>query len=589
MFWPLKLAKFFFLTTTALVLGIFSPTIATSAPALQIYRLPMPELTVVDLPKPEQPLAGERAVRIFSSLQEGPYGARVLELKPNASGFLRRAQQYRVNLLQNLYPQDMGRNICELLLGNDLATGFSHYALNVMANRGYFGGEAEAARGYAAHIGRPGEAASPNIVYLESVSWFSAETIRKAYPGAVPWSFIAEVEAPAHLDGDAVRALVESGAAHVRVRLRRAMMRVVASLGILPVAQMPAQGSAFFSAPLPFEIDPHFAGLPLIESPIRFEWGRAAKADGFQGDSEILAQAAAMVSAHYVALLADFSPVRARDALVFAQSYQAANTRLYQRGLGMEPQETRGGITLLAGPLDQVLARLRPEQSLEFFAQAQAFSSDTPGAMLAHNLVALARTNRLDLDLVGRDARGGRRRFVDLGPVVLRDYSAIRGQIVSQMLAPGRPVFSEAEQQSWRELLASQPEDPGLRDSFYFRDDFPSFASELGLRERALVISNLSPTSNIPQLLRSVHELMLAGLRPMAGFPEIRVLVLTRHPTIAAQIQSMPGFQLHAERSGVQVFAANMGVLGQLPEPVVNAVQAGYWERSRLVTSFPGL
>lgn len=570
------------------LLGAFLSAGSIRAETRAIYRLPPPDLEVVDLPDPVIRLGGQPTVRVWSSFQEGPYVGRVIELAPNARGLYERVSERRVNLLQNLYPNNMGRTICELLLRSDVATRFSQQALNIMGARGYFGDSRESA--FQHHIGGPGQPARSNQVMLETVSWYSAAEIRQAYP-EVPWSFIAEVEAEQGLDGDQVRALVEAGAEGVRVRLRRGILRVVASYEISPAID-PEAGRAIFASALPFQQEPGFS-IPIAPNVVAVEWGRAAQARGFVGDAELLARIATMVSRHFIAAVDDARIFRRDEVLVFAQSYQAANTRLYRSGLGMEELVTSLGVTLMGGRLSEIEARLEPHRAL---GSVGNFLNLPPGHARneATNLIHLRRTGRVDFDLARLDAAGGATSLTHHGPIILRDHSVLREARLNLMLDG---MESPEVRRAWIDLSAASPMTPGLRDAFFFSDDWPETIHAEAEYYPAIYLSNLVQLPDIAGVLRHLYEIYVNGLG--AAGSDIPLVIVTAHPAVVSGLRGLGIFrerELPGQRDLFR-FETKLGELVNLhsvpvsgPDgPASYGLMVNYWDRVRTITSFPGL
>jgi hypothetical protein len=331
----------------AIFLGLFSH----SAWASTIYRLPLEAGEHEEIARHQHPLPDvERVFRVINLTDGAPFSSFNSEFILKG-GELKRVRSQKVNHVTDMMLERISENlICEKNLTAGVVTGYigpgqawrertvgpiDHQALQEMSSRQYLDPEQATAYANSTNLGD-----ADRMIYFESLSWLSAREILDVFDGKIPWARISEVEAPEGLGSIELRKLAESGDVRIRLRLRRATFRVVAS----HVYQMnESKGLAMYEEPLPFEIEYRDQGIDLPndanEILYRFELGRASQIPGFEGEAEQLSALAGLAMWHHSMSFEDFrtgykSDIREVDANVYMHALKRTHHILYSGRFG---------------------------------------------------------------------------------------------------------------------------------------------------------------------------------------------------------------------------------------------------------------
>jgi hypothetical protein len=324
----------------AIFLGLFS----YSAGASTIYRLPFEAGEHEEIARPKRPLPNvDRVFRVINLMNGAPFSSVNSEFILK-DGELKRMQSLKVNHVMDMMLERITENlICEKNLTAGVVTGYigpgqawrertvgpiDRQALQEMSSRQYLNSEQAVAYAHSTSMGD-----ADRMIYFESLSWLSVREILDVFDGKIPWTRVSEVEAPEGLGSIELRKLAESGDPRVRLRLRRATFRVVAS----HVYQVNEPD------PLPFEIEYHEQGIDLPndanEILYRFELGRASQIPGLEGEAEQLSALAGLAMWHHSMSFEDVrtghkSDIREVDANVYMHALKRTHYMLYSGHFG---------------------------------------------------------------------------------------------------------------------------------------------------------------------------------------------------------------------------------------------------------------
>ena len=339
---------------------------------------------------------------------------------------------------------------------------------------------------------------------------------------------------------------------------------------------------------MPFEIDPLWQGLSLPANGNHLfgvEWGRAAQLRAFPGDSETLARIASVISMHFLAL---HGRLTGRNSVVYVQSARPANTRLYQEGLSLNLLANQNGLSLLGNPLDEVIGRIKPEESLLGLARLRELFPEVHSESLIRWLIGLAEGVRLDFDLYEHNGVNWLSRM-PLGPVILRDLSPFARERIREMVRPLEREWSPHRSEELVDFVMSHLRHSSLRDPFYFRDDFPRVATEWENGISPIVVSNLETQPDVKAILRIIYDKYLRGMGNSSHFPTVEIAVVTRNDSVAIELLGTGLFREISPSGRVRRFLARLSTLSQLSVNQQYQLRDGYWMRNRLLHELPGL
>lgn len=339
---PLLLSAVF-----ALSAGLFSGQAGASA----IYRLSHVSSELQDMvrPKAEFPPV-ERIFRVINLTDGAPFSSFNSEFMVHGGKLIRLKSETVNHVLDLLLAQATENLICEKDLeagrpGREIMPGqawtertvgpIDRQALQEMTARRHL--DPALAQDYA---GQQSIGDADRMIYLESLSWLTARQTLEVFGGKIPWSRVSEVEAPEGRGSLELKRLAEAGDAHIRLRLRRATFRLVAShVYQLSLERKPG----IYSDPLPFESEFKNQGieLPKEKNPTiyRYELGRASQIPGLEGEAEQLGALAGLVMWHHTMSFEDIrtgnkSDVRAVDADIFMHPLGRLHNALYIHHFG---------------------------------------------------------------------------------------------------------------------------------------------------------------------------------------------------------------------------------------------------------------
>lgn len=330
----------------AILLGLF----AQNAGA-EVYRLSHIQTDDVEMARPRKPFPNvEKIFRVINLTAGAPFSSFNSEFVVK-SGELKRIKSEKINHVMDLMLAQITEN---LLCEQDVTAGrvsdrllpgqawrertvgpIDHQALNEMSARKYV--TEQEAQAYADSTSM-GDA--ERMIYFESLSWLSAAEVLDIFEGKIPWNRISEVDARAGLGSNQIRKLAEAGDPSVKLRVRRATVRAVSTLGIQISHDHKLE---LFAEDLPFETEYKAQGiaLPVEEDPIiyRFELGRASQIPGLENEAGQLSALAGLVMYHHSMTFEDLrtgkkSHVFAVDADVFLHSLKRTHFNLYSGLLG---------------------------------------------------------------------------------------------------------------------------------------------------------------------------------------------------------------------------------------------------------------
>lgn len=363
----------------AIFIGLFAQN--AGAEIYRLSHLPSDDMEMVR-PKKAFPNA-EKVYRVINLTAGAPFSSFNSEFVVH-NGELKRIKSEKVNhVLDLILAQTMENLACEKNVTAGTKSNYiapfqawtertigpiDHQALREMNARKYV--TAEEAKSYA---NSTHAIDAERMIYLESLSWHSATEVRGVFDGKIPWSRIAEVEARPGLGSHEIRKLAEAGDLSVKLRVRRATIRVVSAVGL---QASPDHQVELFAEELPFESEykNQEVKLPADQDPIiyRYELGRASQIAGLEHEAEQLSALAGLVIWHHSMSFEDLrtnqrSDVRAVDAEVFMHALKRTHHFLYTERFGAK-DHVRGNKphdVVLKVTLKQFLAKTLPTLGLD--------------------------------------------------------------------------------------------------------------------------------------------------------------------------------------------------------------------------------
>lgn len=326
-----------------------------------VYRLSPVDSSSEELRRPKFPFPEKEVVYRMINLTTGaPFSSYNSEFVI-AGGRLKRIKAERVNhVMQAVLDQITENLICEQRLEagtrrDHLGPGqawrertvgpIDRQALEEMSARQYINGQQ--AQFYSDSTSWHD---ADRMIYLESLSWLSASEVLKVFDGVISWSRISEVDGPEGLGSLEIRRLAEAGDVRLRLRVRRATMRLVASHVYEPTRDMDKVSLVLFQ--LPFEAEylgqgvevPKLAASDLI---YRFELGRASQIPGLEGEAERLSALAGVVMWHQAMTFEDSrtgkkTDVRAIDANLYMHALKRTHRLMYSQHFGAKEYAKNG-------------------------------------------------------------------------------------------------------------------------------------------------------------------------------------------------------------------------------------------------------
>lgn len=556
-----------------------------------------PELN--DLAEPASPLAGEVAFEVLNFHGQGIFDPHTITLKGGQGALRRQLPSVRESTL-NRFAGDTDTDLCAQMTMGAPHQQVDQLALNQMAGRDsyitprQFEQFAESSR----HL-HPDQ-----MVYLQSVSWHSPAELRQSFGGQIPWERVIAVQAGEALSREQLREAVEAGAPGVRVKLRRTVMRIVASSSLS--RHHPLLDHYY----LPWEREPSLSSGYVrqrdrfIQS---FELGRAAQARVFQGEAMDLARVAMIVALHYSWAMNAYPgfELPTGGIEIVAHSLSDARSAVFKRSLGLEEhpripwQTAEPGATLLSSTLDKVLERSQPSRALRSLQEIKdAFGGLVTDEMAAGVLMTYRVISHMQVDFSTPE--------YDLalyGPVVMRNYSPLRDYAMRMVLRNGSRSIAPAVVNRVMKALhrAGVPRTPR---------PFAQYDEDLGEQDWARlglspnVITNLKDEwlerdpNSLKKLLLTYYERVFLSGKVVPGLWD-KVTVAVAVPEGSAMDQELNKLRLRtiAIQGGVahlmqardfaELWRANPSIVAQLP--YVGFDPRGQWYRRHMLSALPGL
>ncbi len=381
MFSRLICAKF------AILLGLFSYQGLAAAPAgSTLYRLPHIDADAqAEIARPKIPFPNVPQIfRVYNLAIGAPFSSLNSEFVIE-NGALKRVSSQKVNHVMQMMLDRVNENlICEQRLQAGVVKNhigpmeawtertvgpIDRQALKEMNARKYI--DRAQVDSYANSTGT----VNPDrMIYLESLSWLTASQALAVFDGALPWARISEVEAPPGLGSFEVRKLAEAGDPRVRLRIRRATLRLVASHVF---NEIPETGKLeLYSDPLPFAEEYTEQGIELPNEPdeilYRYELGRASQIPGLEGEAEKLSALAGLVMWHHSMTFEDIrtgkkADVRHVDANIYMHALKRTHRMMYTNHFGAKEYATgkKPHDVVVRVGLKQFLAKTLPTLGLD--------------------------------------------------------------------------------------------------------------------------------------------------------------------------------------------------------------------------------
>jgi hypothetical protein len=326
-----------------------------------IYRLPIE----VNAPELSRPAPGLRAIprvfRILNSVQQDPLAATVAIEFEEQNGRLFRTRTYKIDMVKEAADHVITASCMNDLLSKQgsfpdstittavMSTPFLRIgtqALKEMRARQYLSSEDAGRR-----MAEPQNGLDTQV-FFESLSWVESKEAIQIFGGSIPWDRIAEVEAPPGLTIKTIRERAALGDERIRLRVRRATMRLASQ-------RMIYENGIPFRRRLPFEQEllSNRRSHEPIELEFGFELGRTAQIPGLLDEARALSALAARVALQQV--VAQKGNPASLENKVFMHSLKPANTALYISGFDAKVVKglDRPEDTMLIAPLTQMLAK----------------------------------------------------------------------------------------------------------------------------------------------------------------------------------------------------------------------------------------
>lgn len=324
-----------------LILGLFSHNSLAAVVRFPIFPgevpLERPTGDIQKLPK---------TVRILNPSLGSYFHSTAIEFEAAPDGSLKRSKTYSIDYLTDAMRVPT-KKACEAILGSDrnqelgqifldaVLAGTSHrridgQSLSEMAARGYLD------PGKLNFYRESAEGAHPDgFIFLESLSWMPAKDVKAAFGGKIPWERVAELDSPYDsVPLEELRTRVESGDEKIKVRIRRATLRI--ALGMM----YQDHWMGLSRARLPWEEEARAKGKPGANDEgvwFRFEFGRASQIPGLESEALQLGGVAALVAAYYAQVATppgkylDLNQVR-----INFHALKPTHVAMYKRWLGAE-------------------------------------------------------------------------------------------------------------------------------------------------------------------------------------------------------------------------------------------------------------
>lgn len=316
----------------AILLPLFGIFGATNAHAMR-YRLPIDVYDTEEMLRPTRKLPAAEVLSVTNMFGGGHFNAEEIEFRFNADGTYARVGSRSVDLLNesrhawsNCDKELQGQFIMNHLINGSFMKRIDNQAMNEMVARNYIPAEHKLDYMEGSH-----DLAPEQMVYLETANWLSVAELKSYFNGRIVWSRIGEVDAPAGLTEKQVREMAEAGDPQIRLKLRRATLRLVAGQSFAN-GRMSQYGLPFMSSS-PYRVN-------FNESPMTFELGRASQIPGLEGEATQLASLAAVIAAVQMQGVPVYGfplgfPID--ETKVFLQSLDTKHTAIYKRTLGILP------------------------------------------------------------------------------------------------------------------------------------------------------------------------------------------------------------------------------------------------------------
>jgi hypothetical protein len=322
------------------ILGLVAFAASAAADDTVFYRLSADQYSAGELARPAHALPPPESLVALNQYDGGHFNAQRIEFHYDADGnfhrvgtrmvdFIREAARARQIDCQNLLQQsDFGSFIMNHIVHGSVMKHVDNQALDEMVNRNYISGEKKEGYMEGSHALQPEQ-----LVYLETSSLMSPREVKFYFGGIIPWSRISEVQAPRGLTEQQVRSLAQEESPKVKLRLRRATLRVVAGQAIDPSLR------GFAQYRLPFMNDGSDYQIDSGKTPLVFELGRASQIAGAQKEIQQLVAVAVAIIYQQVSVMPvyGFHEFPPQEVEIMIQSLDAGHTAGYRMKLGARP------------------------------------------------------------------------------------------------------------------------------------------------------------------------------------------------------------------------------------------------------------
>ncbi len=528
-----------------LVVGLFSHLSVAAIIRFPIFPDPAPlERPTVDiqnLPK---------TVRILNPSLGSYFHSTAIEFEAAADGSLKRSKTYSIDYLSDamrvptksaceaiLNPSARNQELGQIFLDTILA-GTSHrridaQALGEMAARKYIDPN------QLDFYKQSAEGAHPDgFIFIESLSWMTAKDAKAAFGGKIPWERVAEMDSPFDsMPMEEVKARVESGDERIRVRIRRATLRI--ALGVMYQNHWMMLGRTR----LPWEEEAWAKRKRLpddSENLFMFEFGRASQIPGLENEALQLGGVAAMVAAYYSQVAT--KPGQWLDlnrAKIYFHALKPAHIALYKRWLGAE---------VLPGfddPNDSVLEVSVAKMVERTFAKSGLFR-DFAAAMPADQRFVpewFVKTNReaMSHSFYTFDWFWDKTELTPTGPILIVPSERHSQQITADRVRTSRDPITLGR---FAAAAATRPAQAIVSPKRVMHDNAIAFLPENLKNEHDIYVSgfNINFVLNDPKY---VLKLALSIPRNLnySGHPQTKFLFATKSREAAQQAQEL-GFKV---------------------------------------------